>query len=218
MPSDARAVAATARRPRGCEPWPCLHDHGVRRRSGRRGALLERRAGRTAARRTSGRGRRRRRAVLSRRGRRTQSPTRDRDVLRSRSARLRSPSAAKAGCVAHRGPLELPDGRRICQLRDPFGTIWGLEEAPASGTRVLSASAWRAHAQRLLWTPRCTSGGSVSAVTSPSGESDRTRLAQISCWTTSGPTSSTASTCSQLPRATLESPTRRETSTRARTG
>ena len=33
-----------------------------------------------------------------------------------------------AGCVAHRGPLELADGRRICQLRDPFGTIWGLEE------------------------------------------------------------------------------------------
>ncbi len=35
-----------------------------------------------------------------------------------------------AGCVAHRGPLELAGGRRICQLRDPFGTIWGLEEVP----------------------------------------------------------------------------------------
>lgn len=34
----------------------------------------------------------------------------------------------QAGCVAHRGPLALDDGRRICQIRDPFGTIWGLEE------------------------------------------------------------------------------------------
>jgi len=34
-----------------------------------------------------------------------------------------------AGCVAHRGPLKLADGRRVCQLRDPFGTIWGLEES-----------------------------------------------------------------------------------------
>ena len=34
----------------------------------------------------------------------------------------------QAGCVAHRGPLTLDDGRRICQVRDPFGTIWGLEE------------------------------------------------------------------------------------------
>ena len=31
------------------------------------------------------------------------------------------------GCEALRGPLTLPSGRRICQLRDPFGTIWGLE-------------------------------------------------------------------------------------------
>jgi predicted enzyme related to lactoylglutathione lyase len=34
----------------------------------------------------------------------------------------------EAGCVPHRGPLALDDGRRICQLRDPFGTVWGLEE------------------------------------------------------------------------------------------
>lgn len=34
-----------------------------------------------------------------------------------------------ARCTPHRGPGVRPDGRRICQLRDPFGTIWGLEEA-----------------------------------------------------------------------------------------
>jgi hypothetical protein len=33
-----------------------------------------------------------------------------------------------AGCSPHRGPVAVPDGRRICQLRDPFDTIWGLEE------------------------------------------------------------------------------------------
>lgn len=33
-----------------------------------------------------------------------------------------------AGCAMHRGPLSLSDGRRICQLRDPFGAIWGIEE------------------------------------------------------------------------------------------
>jgi predicted enzyme related to lactoylglutathione lyase len=33
-----------------------------------------------------------------------------------------------AGCVAHRGPLTLEDGRRICQVRDPYGTVWGLEQ------------------------------------------------------------------------------------------
>ena len=35
-----------------------------------------------------------------------------------------------AGCGPHRGPLELAGGRRVWQLRDPFGTIWGLEEIP----------------------------------------------------------------------------------------
>ena len=35
-----------------------------------------------------------------------------------------------AGCAPHRGPLTLPSGERICQLRDPFGTIWGLESLP----------------------------------------------------------------------------------------
>jgi predicted enzyme related to lactoylglutathione lyase len=32
-----------------------------------------------------------------------------------------------AGCAPHRGPLGIPGGRGICQLRDPFGTIWGLD-------------------------------------------------------------------------------------------
>ena len=32
-----------------------------------------------------------------------------------------------AGCVPWRGPLEIDNGRRICQLRDPFGTVWGLD-------------------------------------------------------------------------------------------
>jgi predicted enzyme related to lactoylglutathione lyase len=32
-----------------------------------------------------------------------------------------------AGCVPWRGPLEIEGGRRICQLRDPFRTVWGLD-------------------------------------------------------------------------------------------
>jgi uncharacterized glyoxalase superfamily protein PhnB len=32
-----------------------------------------------------------------------------------------------AGCTPHRGPLTIERGRRICQLRDPFRTIWGLD-------------------------------------------------------------------------------------------
>ncbi|MCK9902582.1 glyoxalase [Parafrankia colletiae] len=32
-----------------------------------------------------------------------------------------------AGCRHHRGPLTVTEGRRICQLVDPFGTIIGLE-------------------------------------------------------------------------------------------
>jgi predicted enzyme related to lactoylglutathione lyase len=31
------------------------------------------------------------------------------------------------GCLPWRGPLEIENGRRICQLRDPFGTVWGLD-------------------------------------------------------------------------------------------
>jgi predicted enzyme related to lactoylglutathione lyase len=41
-----------------------------------------------------------------------------------------------AGCVEHRGPLTLDDGRRICQVRDPFGTVWGLEEVHAPGAAL----------------------------------------------------------------------------------
>jgi uncharacterized glyoxalase superfamily protein PhnB len=33
------------------------------------------------------------------------------------------------GCDAWRGALELEDGRRMCQLRDPFGIVWGLDGA-----------------------------------------------------------------------------------------
>ena len=32
-----------------------------------------------------------------------------------------------AGCAAWRGPLRLTQTRVICQLRDPFGNIMGLE-------------------------------------------------------------------------------------------
>lgn len=30
------------------------------------------------------------------------------------------------GAAIYRGPLEIEDGRRICQLRDPFGNVLGL--------------------------------------------------------------------------------------------
>ncbi|MGL4288456.1 MAG: VOC family protein [Phreatobacter sp.] len=32
-----------------------------------------------------------------------------------------------AGCVPHRGPLAVDASRRVCQLVDPFGTIFGLD-------------------------------------------------------------------------------------------
>ncbi|MCK9931398.1 glyoxalase [Frankia sp. Mgl5] len=32
-----------------------------------------------------------------------------------------------AGCRHHRGPLTVTEGRRICQIIDPFGTVIGLE-------------------------------------------------------------------------------------------
>ena len=32
-----------------------------------------------------------------------------------------------AGCTHHRGPLDVESGRRICQLVDPFGTVFGLD-------------------------------------------------------------------------------------------
>jgi uncharacterized glyoxalase superfamily protein PhnB len=33
----------------------------------------------------------------------------------------------EAGCLPWRGPIEIEGGRRICQLRDPFATVWGLD-------------------------------------------------------------------------------------------
>jgi predicted enzyme related to lactoylglutathione lyase len=32
-----------------------------------------------------------------------------------------------AGCEHHRGPLQVEPGRRIAQLRDPFGTVIGID-------------------------------------------------------------------------------------------
>lgn len=32
-----------------------------------------------------------------------------------------------AGCTHHRGPLRVEESRRICQLTDPFGTVFGLD-------------------------------------------------------------------------------------------
>ncbi len=43
------------------------------------------------------------------------------DVLTERDAFL------EAGCLPHRGPLDVEPGRRICQLVDPFGNVFGLD-------------------------------------------------------------------------------------------
>ncbi|MEV8566750.1 VOC family protein [Streptomyces sp. NPDC051322] len=32
-----------------------------------------------------------------------------------------------AGCTHHRGPLDIDADRHICQLVDPFGTVFGLD-------------------------------------------------------------------------------------------
>lgn len=32
-----------------------------------------------------------------------------------------------SGCTHHRGPLAVSPGRRVCQLVDPFGTVFGLD-------------------------------------------------------------------------------------------
>ena len=32
-----------------------------------------------------------------------------------------------AGGTLHRGPLDIEDGRRICQVRDPFGLVMGFD-------------------------------------------------------------------------------------------
>jgi predicted enzyme related to lactoylglutathione lyase len=43
------------------------------------------------------------------------------DLAAARSALI------AAGCEPWRGPIEIEPGRRICQVRDPFGTVWGLD-------------------------------------------------------------------------------------------
>lgn len=43
----------------------------------------------------------------------------DLDVVRDR--------LLAAGCARHRGPLVVEAGRRICQLTDPFGFVFGLD-------------------------------------------------------------------------------------------
>ena len=35
-----------------------------------------------------------------------------------------------AGATPHRGPLVVDDRRTICQLRDPFGNVFGLDGPP----------------------------------------------------------------------------------------
>jgi predicted enzyme related to lactoylglutathione lyase len=35
------------------------------------------------------------------------------------------------GAVAHRGPVTIFTGERLCQVRDPFGNLLGLRQAPA---------------------------------------------------------------------------------------
>jgi predicted enzyme related to lactoylglutathione lyase len=35
--------------------------------------------------------------------------------------------AVHMGAVVWRGPLEFEPGRRICQIKDPFGNVFGLE-------------------------------------------------------------------------------------------
>ncbi|CCH88983.1 putative Glyoxalase/bleomycin resistance protein/dioxygenase [Modestobacter italicus] len=35
------------------------------------------------------------------------------------------------GAVAHRGPKTIMTGERLCQLRDPFGNLLGVRQAPA---------------------------------------------------------------------------------------
>jgi predicted enzyme related to lactoylglutathione lyase len=35
------------------------------------------------------------------------------------------------GAIAHRGPKTIFTGERLCQLRDPFGNLLGIRQAPA---------------------------------------------------------------------------------------
>jgi uncharacterized glyoxalase superfamily protein PhnB len=36
----------------------------------------------------------------------------------------------RRGAVAHRGPKTIFTGERLCQLRDPFGNLLGIRQAP----------------------------------------------------------------------------------------
>jgi predicted enzyme related to lactoylglutathione lyase len=35
------------------------------------------------------------------------------------------------GATAHRGPKTIMTGERLCQLRDPFGNLFGVRQPPA---------------------------------------------------------------------------------------
>jgi predicted enzyme related to lactoylglutathione lyase len=36
------------------------------------------------------------------------------------------------GATAHRGPKTIFTGERLCQLKDPFGNLFGIRQAPAT--------------------------------------------------------------------------------------
>jgi predicted enzyme related to lactoylglutathione lyase len=36
----------------------------------------------------------------------------------------------RLGATAHRGPIAVDDTRSICQLRDPYGNVFGLDGSP----------------------------------------------------------------------------------------
>jgi predicted enzyme related to lactoylglutathione lyase len=38
--------------------------------------------------------------------------------------------AVERGAVTHRGPKTIFTGERLCQLRDPFGNLFGLRQGP----------------------------------------------------------------------------------------
>lgn len=46
-----------------------------------------------------------------------------------------------AGAAHHRGPLDIENGRRIAQIVDPFGTVFGLDETWAAPTSASVAEA-----------------------------------------------------------------------------
>ena len=67
-----------------------------------------------------------------------------------------------AGCTPHRGPLTLPNGRRICQIRDPFGTVWG-STAPATRTARDDDLAAKEAGAALLSAPAPVRAGAQSS-------------------------------------------------------